>query len=66
MSDDMQIQIISKCPGRYDNQHGEFGCVINPQCAGCQRRTVGYVTGHWYLSEVPVFDGVCPQRLEMA
>jgi len=52
-----------RCVGRYENQHTEFGRVINPQCIGCQRRIAGYPAGRWYLREVPVFDDVCPQRL---
>ena len=52
-----------RCVGRYENQHTEFGRVINPQCVGCTRRS-GWVAGHSYLHPVPVFEGACPQRLE--
>ena len=52
-----------RCVGRYENQHGEFGRVTHPQCAGCTRRS-GWVAGHSYLHPVPVFDGACPQRME--
>ena len=45
-----------RCVGRYENQHGEFGRVTHPQCAG-------YPPGHWYFDKVPVFEGACPQRL---
>ncbi len=57
---------IARCPGRYDGQHGEFGPVTHQQCLGCQRRSTGWVAGHWYLRAVPEFETVCPHRLERA
>ena len=54
-----------RCVGRYENQHGEFGRVTHPQCAGCTRRS-GWVAGHSYLHPVPVFEATCPQRLDDA
>ena len=54
-----------RCVGRYENQHTEFGRVINPQCVGCTRRS-GWVAGHSYLYPVPVFEATCPQRLDDA
>ena len=61
--------VAPRCPGSYQNQHGEFGLVINAQCVGCRRRTGGYVTGNWYLTEVPEFaelGDVCPLRVGRA
>ena len=52
-----------RCTGRYDNQHGEFGSVINQECIGCQRRINGYPAGHWYM-QVPEFEGECPSKIK--
>lgn len=55
-----------RCPGRFEDAPDAFGQIIHPQCIGCQRRITGYPPGHWYFDKVPVFDSVCPQRLEAA
>lgn len=54
---------VARCPGRYENLHGEFGSVAHPQCIGCKRRIAGYPPGNWYLPKVPVFHDLCPKRI---
>lgn len=54
---------VARCPGRYEPALDGFG-KPSPQCTGCLRRVAGYPPGRWYFTEVPVFDDVCPQRIE--
>lgn len=54
---------VARCPGRNEPALDGFG-KPSPQCIGCQRRITGYPPGHSYFCQVPVFDNVCPQRLE--
>ena len=56
---------IAHCPGRFES--AEHGPVTHKQCLGCQRRSMGWVAGYWYLKEVPVFiNDECPMRKENA
>lgn len=55
---------VVRCTGRYEKALDAFGQIIRQQCIGCQRRMAGYPPGHSYFCQVPVFDNVCPQRLE--
>lgn len=49
---------LQRCPGKYEQQHSEFGKVINRECIGCLRRTA---TGE--PIKVPEFEVGCPKRI---
>lgn len=49
---------FDKCPGRYDQQHSEFGKMIRRECIGCKRRTA-----QGKPIEVPEFEVGCPKRV---
>ena len=49
---------LQRCPGKYDNAHGEFGSVINRECIGCQRRVA-----QGEPIKVPEFEVGCPKKM---
>ena len=54
---------IPKCQGRYRNVAGEFGQVIDQQCAKCQRRSLwSTMVKRWIRT--PDFEGKCPERID--
>lgn len=55
---------VSRCRGRYDGVHGEFGKMLHTQCFGCQRKNCMDIGPQTPISIPPEFDDVCPNRLE--
>ncbi len=49
---------LDRCPGKYEQQHSEFGQVVNRECIGCQRRTQPGAP-----VPVPEFAISCPKKV---
>ena len=49
---------MERCPGRYEQQHSEFGKVISRECIGCQRRVAAGEP-----IKVPEFSISCPKKV---
>ncbi len=49
---------LQSCPGKYEQQHSEFGKVICRECIGCQRRVAQGAP-----VPVPEFAISCPKKV---
>ena len=53
---------VSRCTGRYDGVHGEFGKMLHAQCFGCLRKNCADIGPKTLFCEPPEFDEICPSR----